>query len=171
MAQVTADRIADQLLGKVQQKYGFTPNLIKEMVASPAVAQVYVEGIGALANASLSPKEQQAAFLAVSQFNGCAYCQAAHAMGGKAVGISPANIEAIRAGKAPQDPSLNAVVAAARLLLEKKGWLDDAEVSSLESRGITRAKLYEIVAIIGLKTISNYVNHISHIELDPQFKG
>ena len=167
MTQVVADRILD----KVKQKYGFVPNVIREMAISPAVAQIYVEGNGALANAELSPKEQQAVQLAVSQVNGCEYCQAAHAMGGKAVGITPANIEAIRAGKAPQDPSLNAVVAAARLLLEKKGWLDDGEVSSLESRGITRAKLYEIVAIVGLKTISNYVNHISHVELDPQLRG
>lgn len=166
MAQVAADRILD----KVKQNYGFVPNLIKEMVTSPAVAQIYVEGIGALANASLSPKEQQAALLAVSQVNGCEYCQAAHAMGGKAVGINPANIEAIRAGKAPQDPSLNAVVAAARLLLEKKGWLDDGEISSLESRGITRAKLYEIVAIVGLKTISNYINHIAHTPIDAAFR-
>ena len=34
-----------------------------------------------------------------------------------------------------------------------------------------RPLLYELIGIIAIKTISNYINHIAGTELDPQFNG
>lgn len=162
---------ADQVLEQVKQKFGFVPNVLAEMAKSPAALQVYVGGGAALANASLTPKEQQAVQLAVSTANKCEYCQAAHSMGGKMAGIDAADLEAIKSGGLPADARLKAVVSAARLVHEKQGWLDANDLSQLESQGISRAQLYEVIAIMGLKLISNYVNHIAHTELDEQFKA
>jgi hypothetical protein len=53
--------------------------------------------------------------------------------------------------------------------MAKIGWLDAADLRTLEERGITKAKLYEIIAFIGLKTISNYINHIAHTTVDREF--
>jgi len=33
-------------------------------------------------------------------------------------------------------------------------------------RGVSRFQLYEVVAFVGLKTISNYINHIAHTTID-----
>jgi len=36
-------------------------------------------------------------------------------------------------------------------------------------RGVSRFQLYEVVALVGLKTISNYINHIAHTTIDREF--
>jgi len=51
----------------------------------------------------------------------------------------------------------------------KRGWLSDDDLAEFEDVGFGRDVLYEIVGIVGIKTISNYVNHIAHTEVDPQF--
>jgi alkylhydroperoxidase family enzyme len=54
--------------------------------------------------------------------------------------------------------------------LSKKGWLPQENLEALEDRGIDQQQLYEIIAIIGLQTISNYINHIAGTEVDEEFK-
>lgn len=62
------------------------------------------------------------------------------------------------------------VVKGTRLVLAKKGWLSAEDLEALEADGIDRRQLYELIALIGLKTISTYINHIAHTEIDPQFR-
>ncbi len=162
---------AYEILAAVKRKFGYVPNLVKEMVASPAVAQVYLNGQEMMAEASLTNKEQQAIELAVATYNECHYCTAAHCTLGKLAGITSDDLDAIKSDGLPQDQRLKALVSATRLLLEKRGWLDANELQSLAALGVERAQVYEIIALIGLKTISNYVNHIAHTEVDRQFKG
>ncbi len=155
---------------RVQKMWGFVPNLIEEMVTAPAVAKVYLDGQETMAGASLDNRDEQAVQLAVAVFNDCHYCQAAHSAIAKGAGISVEDIEAITSGKLPSAQRLANVVKATRLVLAKKGWLSAEDLEALEADGIDRRQLYEIIALIGLKTISNYINHIAHTEIDPQFR-
>lgn len=160
-----------EVLDKAKNALGFVPNLIREFAAhSPAVAEVYLNANAAIADASLTAQEQQAVILAVSSYNDCHYCTAVHTAIGKMVGLPKDEIEAIKAGDLPQDDRLRTLVTATRRILDKRGWLDDADLAESEALGIDRGQLYEIVALIGIKTISNYVNHIAHTEIDVQFK-
>lgn len=168
---MSAVEVQDEVFAAVRKKYGFVPNLIREMSKSPAVARVYLDGQEAMARASLTPREQQSIQLAVSAFNDCGYCQAAHRLGGKMAGIAPQDLDAIQKGSLPQDGRLKNLVSATRLLLEKRGFLAEGDLSMLEAAGVGRGELYEIIALIGLKTISNYVNHIAHTEIDQAFQG
>lgn len=163
----TKDRILDQ----VKEKYGFIPNVLAEMAKSPAALKVYVDGNKALADASLSPKQQQVAQLMASVNNDCEYCKAAHSTGAKAAGVDAADIEAITSGNLPQDDHLHGVAKATHLIGEKQGWLDENDLSALEEKGVDKGQLYEVIAIVGLKTLSNYVNHIAHTEIDPEFRA
>lgn len=52
---------------------------------------------------------------------------------------------------------------------KKKGWVSDKELADFAKAGVGRAQIYEIIAAIGLKTISNYVSHINKTEVDPVF--
>ena len=162
---------AQEVLDKAKNALGFVPNLIREFAShSPAVAEVYLNANAAIADASLTAQEQQAVILAVSSYNDCHYCTAAHTAIGKMVGLPKDEIEAIKAGDLPQDDRLRTLVTATRRILDKRGWLDDADLAESEALGIDRGQLYEIIALIGIKTISNYVNHIAHTEIDVQFK-
>ncbi len=166
---VAAVPSVDHILTEVKTKFGFVPNLLKEMSVSPAALLVYLSTSETLSHGSLSPREQQAVQLAVSSVNYCHYCQAVHYTLGATAGMKDAELRAILNGKVNTTDPLNAVVQATRLLMDKKGWLDANDLRSLEAQGITKARLYEIIAFIGLKTMSNYIDHIVHTPVDEQF--
>jgi AhpD family alkylhydroperoxidase len=139
------------------------------MARSPAVARVYLGGQQAMASASLSAPEQQIVQLAVAVYNECPYCRAAHRGGCRQAGVPQADIELVEKGSLPEDRRLRSVVSATWQVLDTRGWLGPSDLASLEADGIDRAQLYEVVALVGLKTISNYVNHIAHTPIDSQF--
>ncbi len=169
MTTATSQAKLEDIYSAVEKAYGWVPNLVKEMGASVPVVQTYLSGQEALSKGSLNPKEQQAVQLAVAAFNRCHYCQAAHGWIGQKVRIAPEDVEAIRAGKVPSDPALASIVETTRLILQKQGWLSAEELREAEAKGISKARLYEIIGYIGLKTITNYINHIAHTPVDAQF--
>lgn len=169
-APAAADRTRD-LFAAVEARFGFVPNLIREMGKSPAALRVYLAGQEAMAGASLSIAEQQVVQLAVSVYNECLYCRAAHRAGARMAGVAAHDIEAIEKGDRAEEPRARALASAAWHIIDTRGWLSAADLSSLQSQGIDRAQVYEIVALIGLKTISNYVNHIAHTPIDGAFQG
>lgn len=158
-----------ETFSEIEKKMGFVPNLLREMSESMPTLLVYLSGQDALAKGALTPKEQQAVQLTVASVNGCHYCQAAHDWLGQKVGIPEKEIKAIRAGAPLQGERLAGVVDATRLVMEKRGWLTQDDLQGLEAKGVSKPKLYEIVAFIGLKTISNYINHIAHTPVDAEF--
>jgi len=156
-----------EIFGEVRKEFGFVPRLIKEMAKSRAVVLVYRNGQKAMASASLSPADQQVVQLAVSAINQCDYCRAAHQMGCRLEGISVSDLEAIQdPGQLPRPSRLEGLVYATRLVMSKRVLLDTADLEALQGHGIGRAQLYEIVALVGLKTISNYINHIASTRID-----
>ncbi len=168
---ITQSSKTQEVLGKVKQTYGFVPNLYTEFAThSPAVADVYLTAMKLIGEASLSPKEQQAVILAISSYNDCAYCKAAHSTVAGMVGMPEEEIEAITTGGLPVDTRLRSLITATRRILGKRGWLNEDDLAEFEAQDIDRGQIYEIVALIGIKTISNFVNHLAHTEIDPQFQ-
>ncbi|RMH05357.1 MAG: carboxymuconolactone decarboxylase family protein [Nitrospirae bacterium] len=158
------------ILEPIRRQLGFIPNLLDELKKNPAVLRTYLQGQQALASGMLSPREQQAVQLRVSVMNQCTYCQAAHRWLGKQVGLTGEEIQTIERGEVPpKDTDLAGVIHATSLLFERKGWLNPETLQMLERQGVSREKLYEIIAYIGLKTISNYINHVAHTPIDSQF--
>jgi alkylhydroperoxidase family enzyme len=83
--------------------------------------------------------------------------------------VAPGDIDLVEKGALPEDRRLRAVVSSTWQVLDARGWLSASDLTALEAEGIDRAQLYEVVALVGLKTISNFVNHIAHTPIDPQF--
>lgn len=161
----------EELLSKVKEKFGFIPNIIEELSVSPEATELYLNGQEILSNGILNDKERNAAMLAVSALNNCDYCTVAHAKLSKSSGISDETIKSLSTRKVPNDNELAPISEAVSLLQEKKGWLAKEDLQNLEGKGISKQKPYEIVAIIAVKTITNYVNHISRIEIDEKFSS
>ncbi len=161
----------ERIYEDAKSKFGFVPNLIREMAEStPVPAQLYLKAQEFLGEGALSPQEQQAVQLAVSARNECHYCTAAHTAGGKMAGLDPEDLRAIKEEGLPRDLNLASVVETARMILEKKGGLTSGDLKSLEGKDIDRAKIYEIIVLIGMKTITNYINHIAQTEIDAPLK-
>ena len=159
---------AQQVRDMAKQFYGgFVPNQIKVLNEhSPAAARAYIATMDLIEQGELPDDEREAVILTVSRYNDCHYCTRTHAFLGREAGLSQETIESIHRGGLPDDDRLRSLVKATRLLLDKRGWLDDEDLSALESAGIGKTELYEINTLIGLKIFSNYVNHIAQTEVD-----
>lgn len=171
MSTTIAQDQAQQIRDSVQEKWGFVPNLVEQLLASPETARLYLEGSEIIAGGVLSEEEQNAVKLTVSAANGCNYCRSAHKAIGGQVGTPSEELQRIDRGELPTDDRLATLVEATRLVMDERGWLDAEQLGALEARDVDRRQLYEIVSIVALKTISNYVNHIAHTEVDPEFGG
>lgn len=168
-ANANEEELVQAIRRKVTEKYGFEPNLLPKLLASPQVTQVYLHGFGFLEASSLSPVDIQAAALAVSVFNACGYCSGAHGAMCLKAGVSAPDVLLIRAGKSPDDPRLAAVTGVVRRLLETRGLLGPEDLADYEKMGISRRQIHELIAIVALKTITNYVNHIEPTRLNEEF--
>jgi AhpD family alkylhydroperoxidase len=174
MATLTATQTdhAQQVHEKAEQALGFVPNLIKEITKeNPAVADAYLTSQGIVEEGGvLSPAEQQVVILAASSYNDCHYCTKAHAVAGQQAGLDAETVETINEGGLPSDDRLKSLVRATRRILGKRGWLSDTDETEFADLGLERPELYEIVGLVGIKTISNYVNHIAGTEIDEPFR-
>ena len=160
----------DPVFEQIKDEYGFVPNILRELgYNSPAVLKLYLSGNQAMAKSSLSEKESHMIDLALSTANECDYCTSAHAAFLKGLGAAESDIRALKKGSLPSEPKLRNLISAARLIFEMKGHLTGRDIERLQKLGIDKTKLYEIIGLIALKTVTTYVNHISHIPIDPQF--
>ncbi len=162
---------AQPMLEQVKNKYGFVPNVLKELSVSPAALQAYLQGQSAMENASLTKAEQGVIQFIISLENECHYCSAGHKAMLAMDGFSKDELEQVKKGGAFQDERLQAFAELTRLISEKRGWLEAEQLSAFSAKGITRQQLVEVITLIALKTMTNYVNHIAKTPIDEQFNG
>ncbi len=172
MPRAASASATQEVQDSAREALGFLPNLIKELSEhNPAAAKLYLATTNLLEEGSeLTKPEQEAVLLAVSRYNDCHYCTSAHGKMAVSAGLDRETVNTINSGGLPSDDRLRVLVQATRLMLDKRGWLDDEDLDSLQQKGVDRAQLYEINALIGIKTFSNYVNHVAQTEVDPQFE-
>lgn len=163
---------SQRLLQAIRRRYGFIPNLLAELAESPAVLKAVVALDEAYTASSLTPAEQQTVLIAVSVENGCDFCTRVHSTIARNVArMSPADIDALRAGGALPTRRLNVLAQLTRDLVVKRGWLDDGAVDAFLAQGFSKAQLLEVVLGVAYKTLSNYSNHLLHTPINEQFMG
>lgn len=158
-----------ELLEKAKAKFGFVPNMLGVMAESPAALNGYMTLSGILEQSAFSPAERQVLLLTTARENGCEYCVAAHSLGAQKAGAPKEVIEAIRQDKPIGDARLATLHHFCRSMVEKRGWVSEADLKAFFAAGFTKAQALEVILAISLKTLSNYVNHISATPLDAAF--
>lgn len=149
-------------LGEVQKAWGFIPTLHGTLAESPIALDAYDTLFGLVAKSSFSPAEQQAAYLAINVINECEYCTAGHTYLARAAKLDEAAIQALRDSRPIADARLQALRLFAEAVVRERGFVGDATVDTFLAAGFTRENVLEVVTIVATKTISNYVNHITH---------
>jgi len=79
-------------------------------------------------------------------------------------------IEAVRNGGPIADRKLEALRSFAVKAVRARGWLGDAELRAFMAAGYPQATILEVLMGVGLKTLSNYVNHVTETPLDEAFQ-
>lgn len=149
-------------LGEVKAAWGFVPQLHGMLAESPVALEAYDTLFGLVAKSTLSPAEQQVAYQAINVFHECEYCTAGHTFLSRKAGVPEDAIQAIRNGEPIADPRLQTLRAFAEAVVRDRGFVGDAAIDAFLAAGFTKENVLEIVTIAATKTISNYVNHITH---------
>jgi uncharacterized peroxidase-related enzyme len=167
----TAGPGARAVLERARASLGFVPNMYAGMAAVPGLLDTYLDGYGRFRDGSgFSPAEQEVVFLAISRFNGCAYCTAAHSMIADKMSRVPADaLAALRAGQPIPDPKLEALRLFAERMMDSRGNPSEEEVAAFRAAGFDERHLLDIVLAIAVKTLSNYTNHLFKPEVDDRF--
>jgi uncharacterized peroxidase-related enzyme len=162
----TAPAATQPLLDGVKAKLGSVPNLFRLLAVSPAALEGYLGLSGALGKGSLDARTRERIALAVAEFNGCGYCTSAHAFIGKNMaGLTDAEIASNRNGSSTDARAAAAVKFAVRVV-ETRGQVSDADVAAIRLAGYSDAELVEIVLLVALNTLTNYVNEVAGTAID-----
>ena len=165
-----APRESKPMLEQAQRYFGFVPNLLASLAHSPAALSVYFTANIGFEHGTLTPAEQQIVLLTASKENNCAYCSTSHSALARFFANVPGQaVLAIESGHPLSDPKLNALVVLTRQLVSLRGVVPRETIDQFLAAGYTKDQLLEVLIGVGLKTISNYFDHIAEIEIDAGF--
>lgn len=154
------------LLDAVNKQLGVVPNLMKLVGNSPAALEGYLSLNGALGKGSIGAKTSERIALAVAELNGCSYCLSAHSyLGSNLAKLDAAELDANRRGTS-SDPRAAAAIRFATQIVGARGHVTDADIASVKAAGYSSAEIIEIVLLVALNTLTNYVNNVAKTDID-----
>lgn len=157
----SAPKKSKEILAYEEKKYGMLPNLFRYMAGAPAALEGYTSLFKIFGKTSFSEGEQHLILLAISVVNKCAYCTAAHTRAAKANGIPSSVLNAVRKQKPLEDNRLNALMKMAQKLTVTRGNVEANDLEEFYNAGFSPENVMEVIVGISLKTMSNYINHVT----------
>jgi uncharacterized peroxidase-related enzyme len=155
-----------ELFTAIEGKLGMVPNMMRTMGNSSAVLEGYLNLSGALSNGSLGAKTGELIALAVAESNSCNYCLSAHTyIGANLVHIDSDTLQNARSGQAA-DAKTKAILHFAKKVVDKNGLVNDADVESIKSAGLSDGEICEVVANVALNILTNYFNNTANTDID-----
>lgn len=158
------DADTSALLDSIQKKYGFVPNLFSYMAEAPVTIEAYLALNELIAKSSFTPTQQQVALLAASVENDCEFCIAAHRATGKMSNSNQQTLDALYNNADINDASDSALTSYVRKVVKQRGLMSDEDIQSFIDAGFSKQQMLEVVLIVSIKTLSNYINHITQPE-------
>ncbi|HKL77936.1 MAG TPA: carboxymuconolactone decarboxylase family protein [Gammaproteobacteria bacterium] len=165
----TAPAGAGDFMRQIEQGLGFIPNIAGVMAEAPPLLKAYFTLSELFDQTSLTPAERQTVLLAASYENACDYCMAAHSVLADMQGVPAEGVDALRGGDAVPDDRLEALRRFTRAVVATRGWPGDDELAAFAEAGFSRDQALEVVLGVGMKTLSNYTNHLAGTPVDEAF--
>ncbi len=152
------------IFDQIEKTVGFVPNIYALMAYSDTALDTYLK----FENApnSFSKKEIQLIKLVVSQENSCDYCLSAHTLFGKMNGFSKVQMLEIRNGSASFNDKLDALAKITKEVSAHKGHASEDAVQNFFNSGYTNASLIELVQLVAVIIVTNYLNNLTKVPID-----
>jgi AhpD family alkylhydroperoxidase len=163
----TAPEQSRPMLAGAQRRLGFVSTLAGVMAESPQLLAGYNALSEQFFKSSLPGDAKHVVAITASVVNECHYCVAAHSTMALRQGVAPDTVTAVRAGKPLKDPKLEAVHTFTHSVVANRGWVDADQVDAFLAAGYTQRHVLDVILGVGMKTLSNYTNHIADTPLDP----
>ena len=149
------------LLDQVRTAMGSVPTLMRVLAHSPAALRGYLSLRDALTSATLPLRLREQIAIAVAATNDCNACLVSHHRYGRDAGLAVEEIANAQHATSA-DPTSAAALAFARILLDRRGLVSDAEMGAVRTAGFDNAAIVEIAAAVALNTFANLVNNLAH---------
>jgi uncharacterized peroxidase-related enzyme len=153
------------VLDGIRKRFGFAPGMFNTLAANPAVLEL-VMSLQASIGRLLDAKTRHTIALAVSQSNGCSYCQALHTyVSAELGGMSTDDIELARTGGST-DPRRAAAARFVQRVIETRGQVADGDIAAVRRAGYSDAEILAIVTIAVVFLLTNYLNNVNQTVVD-----
>lgn len=160
------------ILQNVRKAFGFIPNLMATFANNPSVLEGYLALDAVFEKGSFTPVERQLILLTASVENKCDYCTAAHSAIAKGfLHVAPEAVSAIRNSAPIADKKTETLVNLTREIARERGFVKQETIEAFLSAGYRKDQVMEVLLGVALKTISNYLDHISPTPLDQAFEA
>jgi len=153
-----------KLLYALQKSMGFVPNIYAFMTHSETALKRFLDFMEV--PTVFNRVQTEAIHLVTSQMNQCPYCLAAHTVLAKNAGLSEKQIEAIRKGNVTWDEKLEILVNFTCELVKNRGKVSPGTIKRFYGVGYTDAYLVDLVMLVGITTVTNYINNATCIPVD-----
>jgi len=157
-------------LRQLQSAFGMIPNIAGVMATSSVLINSLVGLFGNVHGGSFTEAQVQIVLLTDAVTNGSTWAVAFHTALALKEGIDPADVQAIREGRLPQDGKFAALSGLAKTMIEKRGRLDDKDVDRFIAAGFGKDHLLEVIAAVAASTITNYTGSITKPPLEAMFQ-
>jgi uncharacterized peroxidase-related enzyme len=166
----SAPESARPILEQLNQGIGFVPNLAATMAGSPRVLEAYTTLHAVFARGSFTPVEREIVAMTTSYDNQCTYCMAAHSTFAKAYGAVESVLNAVRAGKEPNDPRLAALTNFTHQVVRKRSEVSAEDIHTFLNAGFTQPQVLEVLIGVSQATLASLVHHMARTPLDEGFQ-
>jgi AhpD family alkylhydroperoxidase len=136
------------------------------MAESPALVNSYVYTAEQVDKIQLSATEQQIVMMTINRFHECRYCIAGHSKLAEQHDIDMKVINAIRDDKPLDNPKYAALRSFTLKLTKTRGVVSQTLVNAFFNAGYNRQHALDVIAMVALKVMSNYTNHLVGTEID-----
>jgi uncharacterized peroxidase-related enzyme len=165
----TAPSESVPVLEGLEKHIGFIPNLIGVLAESPMAITSVAAVNQAIEQSALSPVEQRVVTITTSVENSCSYCVPAQSTMAKMAEMPDEILEQIRSGESLSDKKLEALHVFTLKLITNKGWVPENDLQAFVDAGYTTGQVLEVITLVSLMNLTNYVGHISSLPLDNAF--
>ena len=159
---------AGALLDKIQSAYGFIPNLFAYMAEAPSTINAYLYLNELIAKSSLTPAQAQLSLWVTSIENDCEFCRIAHQAFAKKCGVKSQTYAAVLNNQTIECATDAALVNFTRAAVNKRGHLTSADLDAFLSAGFSKQQVMEVILVVTIKTLSNYINHLTEPDVNPE---
>jgi len=155
------------LLHALAQAVGMVPNLAAGMAESPSLLEAFLSIRRIYERGTFSGAEVQVLSLTAAYENDCTWCMAFHSLMARKEGVAAEVVDALRAGRSPEDPRLGPLSDLARAMVQGRGTVGDAVLRRFLTAGYTHAQALEVVLGMAFSLMANYAGHLVNPALDP----
>ncbi|MCK0107892.1 carboxymuconolactone decarboxylase family protein [Flavobacteriaceae bacterium S0825] len=169
----TADFISAKILEAAKKGMGMIPNMYATMANNTALFDAYSHSYKTFReNAGFTSQEQEIIFLSIAFENECDYCMSAHSFVADKMSKVPISVtNAIRNNIEIEDAKYKALSIFSRVMTAKRGNPSHEDIEAFFAAGYTENHILGVIAGIGVKTMSNYFNHVFDTPVDIAFSS